>query len=138
MRVVGPNPYSNVAGRAPVRRRNSGSGFSADAQESSETSSGTGGLTALHSVDALLSLQEVGDSTSERKKALRRGHELLDELDAIHLDLLAGKLSEQRLDRLLLLLAARNPSGDSRIESVIGEIELRAQVELAKRNRSPL
>ena len=37
----------------------------------------------ITSVDALIALQEAPDATVDRKSAIRRGHDLLDELDEI-------------------------------------------------------
>ena len=138
MRVNGPNPYSNVSGRGQARRRKPGTDFSADGPAESTHTSASATVATLQGVDGLLALQEVGDAGEGRKKAVQHGHDILDELDAVHLDLLAGNVSQTRLDRLVRLLAARKPSGDSNIESIIAEIEVRAHVELAKRNRFPV
>lgn len=93
------------------------------------------GATPVSAVDALLSLQEVEDSTSEQAKdrAWARGEMLLDRLDEIRHGLLDGRLSRDTLDRLSQAVhAERIHTSDPRLAQVLDEIELRAEVELAK------
>ena len=63
----------------------------------------------------------------------RRGETLLDLLDRLRTNLLAGRVPAAHLVELAgLVRARRGTSGDARLEQIIDEIELRAQVELAK------
>jgi len=67
---------------------------------------------------------------------LRRGTDLLDRLDDLRLALLAGTISPSRLKALAdALSAGKSRSNDPRLDAIIGEIELRAAVELAKLSR---
>ncbi|MEL7529564.1 MAG: flagellar assembly protein FliX, partial [Pseudomonadota bacterium] len=68
-------------------------------------------------------------------RAARHGHSMLDSLEAVRADLLAGVVSEARLEVLASQVADRKSSGDDRIDSVLEEIELRVKVELAKLGR---
>ncbi len=135
MRVVGPNAYTAVSGRGAARKRKSGGEFAAESAPSHEPKPDSTGVGAVRGVEGLLSLQEVDDRPDQRQRAVKRGNDLLDELDGIHLDLLAGRVSDQRLERLIFLLNSRGPSGDPNLDSIIAEIEVRAHVELAKRQR---
>ncbi|HUV33207.1 MAG TPA: flagellar assembly protein FliX, partial [Devosiaceae bacterium] len=77
-------------------------------------------------------LQAVDDPLFARKKTVRRGHALLDALDAIKADLLVGRLSEGRLNRIVALVGQARAGADPTLEAIVDEIELRARVELAK------
>ena len=86
-------------------------------------------------LDALLALQAVIDDGGDgrRQAGQRRGETLLDLLDGLRGDLLAGRIPEARLVQLAGLVRTRpGTSGDARLEQIIDEIELRAEVELAK------
>ena len=93
---------------------------------------------SIRGIDALLAIQEVGTPTSgKRKRAVRRGNSMLDVLEEIRADLLAGGLSGPKLQKLLQLVREQTLStGDGDLDSVLGEIDLRARVELAKRGLS--
>ncbi len=92
--------------------------------------SGGGPIGALN---AMLSLQEVPDALDARGRARRRGEQVLDLLDRIRLGMLAGTLSEAELANLSRLVRARRDAvDDPRLAEILGEIELRAEVELAK------
>ena len=68
-----------------------------------------------------------------RRKAVKRGRGALDALDALKLGLLSGTLDTGALARLKSVTAGlAEPSGDPALDTVLAEIELRAQVELAK------
>lgn len=94
------------------------------------------GAGALGQVDALLSLQEVGNETDANRQGQRRGQELLDRLDELRLALLTGRLSVAVVERLASLVAARRAHvRDPRLAEILADIELRAAVELAKLGR---
>jgi hypothetical protein len=89
------------------------------------------------SVDALLTLQEVPDGTTGRRRAFKRGQSLLDHLDAIRVGLLTGSLSRERLAKLAQMLRQpRDEALDPAVAELLDEIELRAEVELAKLSRA--
>lgn len=89
-------------------------------------------------VDSILLTQGVGDATEERQRRLARqyGMDLLDRLEQIRADLLAGAVPKERLANLAHLMRAhkRNIS-DPHLRDIIGEIELRVEVEIAKLTR---
>jgi len=85
---------------------------------------------------ALLQIQEDPEPAGGRTAVLRRGTDLLDRLDDLRLALLAGTISPSRLKALAdALSAGKSRSNDPRLDAIIGEIELRAAVELAKLSR---
>ena len=90
----------------------------------------------LATMDAILALQGEGDPAERRRRAARRGHDLLDGLDRLKAALLSGRVSAEELKGLAARLAERREaSGDPRLDDILGQIELRAQVELAKLGR---
>ena len=91
----------------------------------------------LSGIDALLALQAVDDPLVSRRKALRRGASLVDALEGLQADLLAGQASEGRLNRLLALLGQPRDRVEPEIAALLADIELRARVELAKRGHFP-
>lgn len=127
---------SNVE-RASLRRTSAKKGSSGDTFSVSTSGdspaqmvAGPGPLTAL---DSLLALQEVEDSTQGRSKGLKRGEKLLDMLDQVRDGLLAGGIPRETLVRLSQAVAQRNDEfSDPHLQSILDEIDLRAQVELAK------
>jgi hypothetical protein len=84
-------------------------------------------------IDTLLALQGVDEPGERRRKAVKRGRGALDALDALKLGLLSGMLDPAALARLK---SAGNglaePTGDPGLDTVMAEIALRVQVELAK------
>ncbi len=110
------------------------SGFADNLQVGEEPApAGVSAAAPLSSVEALFALQEVPDATAERKRALARGDQLLDRLDDLKTGLLLGRISPDKLGELARL--ARDSSAavsDPNLRDVLQEIELRAQVELAK------
>ena len=85
------------------------------------------------SVEGLFQLQELPDALAERRRAVQRGSLLLDRLDDIRLALLGGGLSPARVAELQRVAQSeRGRVEDPRLLAVLDEIDLRAQVELAK------
>jgi len=91
------------------------------------------GPAAMTAVEGLLSLQEIADGQGGKKRALARGDKLLDALDGLRHALLAGSLPRAQLETLARLAAETTPLvDDARLQEILGEIEVRAAVELAK------
>ena len=84
-------------------------------------------------IDGLLALQGVEDPTERRKRSVARGKGALDVLDDLKLGLLSGNLDASTVNRLRTAAAnLKESSGDPGLDSVLSEIELRVEVELAK------
>ena len=96
------------------------------------------GAGALGGVDGLLSVQAAQTATDHRSRGLLMsyGDDLLERLDQIRLAMLQGTMSKERLQDLARILREkRADSDDPRLNDLIGEIELRAEVEIAKLTR---
>lgn len=90
-------------------------------------------------LETLMALQGVDrrDPREQRRRAFQRGAGALDLLDEVKLAVLSGDGGEAALLKLRALTAqAKETSGDDRLDGVLEEIDLRAQVELAKRTRA--
>ncbi len=134
------DPLSSLR-TAPIRRKDrakdAGSGsFANELAAETTDSQSLSGSGAVASVDALLALQEVGDVPTGREQARRHGEAMLIQLDELRYALLAGAMPISSLERLARTLEARNGEiADPRLSEVVGEIELRVAVELAKLGR---
>jgi hypothetical protein len=88
--------------------------------------------------DGVLAVQEVPDSTDGRARGrtVRYGEDLLDRLDEIRDGLLVGAIPKDYLaDLARTMRARRQRSDDPRLNEIIDEVELRAEVEIAKLTR---
>jgi len=86
-------------------------------------------------LDALLALQDVGEEDA-REQAKQHGERILQRLDELKLDLLEGRLSADTVEQLAGEVdRARAETDDPKLNEVLDEIDLRANVELAKLGR---
>ncbi len=83
-------------------------------------------------VSALLAVQG-DDQERQRSAAVSLGHDTLDLLDNLKIDVLSGQVSRQKLLHLASLVdKQRQNLGNPDLMNVLDHIELRARVELAK------
>lgn len=139
MKIEGPGKTSGTKGvsKSDAKKGASGSEFSGliDETPASAAASPTGATVSIGSLEALLTLQEAGDGTSEeaRKRAKQRGQMLLDQLDRVRIGLLTGGIPKSALQQIAQTVTAhRDNIMDPVLREIMDEIELRAQVELAK------
>ena len=91
------------------------------------------GASPVSALGALLAIQEVDDPLTGKRRARERGRRLLDTLDEVRVGLLTGTLPKAVLGELARLVTeARESIDDPGLQSVLDDIDLRAQVELAK------
>ena len=132
MRIQG-TAASPAPASSPTARRAASGTFSLAGDTAARAATGTSGARSVGGIDALLALQGVEEPGERRRKAVKRGRSALDALDALKLGLLSGTFDTGALARLKSVAASlAEPSGDPALDSVLAEIELRAQVELAK------
>ncbi|HJO74605.1 MAG TPA: flagellar assembly protein FliX [Rhodospirillales bacterium] len=99
---------------------------------------GVEGAGPVGAVDSIIAVQEVPNATDGRSKGvlIQYGDDLLNRLDDLRLAILDGVLSKDMLTELAHnLRQKRQNSDDPRLNDVIDEIELRAEVEIAKLTR---
>ncbi len=96
---------------------------------------------AMTGLDSLLALQAASlvdaDPVERRKRVLRRGRSLLDLLDGLKAELLGGKVSAERLQMMMGLLAEAEVAEEPGLAATMADIELRVRVELAKLGQYP-
>lgn len=118
------------------RRSVSGSGFGSLIDSETDAVSTAAPLTGagpIASVGGLIALQEAPDATQGRSKGVGRAEDLLAQLDEIRSGLLMGAIPLGRLQSLAeMIRQQRAQTDDPRLNEILGEIELRAEVELAK------
>jgi len=132
MRIHGPNGSAAAAAPATARRAAGGT-FKVGGEEAPRSAASTGGLRAISTLDALLALQGVEDFKERKKRVVAKGRNALDVLDSLKLGLLDGSVDQGMLSRLKVAAEGLDEgSGDAGLDAVLGEINLRVAVELAK------
>jgi len=118
-----------------------GDGGAADAVEGPASAS-VEAASSVSGLDSLLAVQEAGaeqDAASRQRRQARlvhHGEDVLDRLEEIRLGLLLGAIPKERLmDLAHLVRQRREQAPDRQLDALLDEIELRAEVELAKLSR---
>jgi hypothetical protein len=136
MRIVGVSPRSSTStSRASGTVAGQASAFARELGEAA--GGGPVGSTAparpLAACGAVLTLQTLPDAMERRRRQVRRGTNLLDQLDELKLALLDGRIDPHLLAGLSRTLAsALDGPNDPALDDLIQMIEVRAAVELAK------
>ena len=132
MRIHGPNGTALASAPASARR-SAGSAFTVSEQETPRNAAAASSLRAVSTVDALIALQGVEDPRERKKRAVAKGRKALDVLDTLKLGLLDGSIDGSTLARLKVAAEGLGEqTGDPGLDTVMGEIDLRVAVELAK------
>lgn len=126
--------------RAPsVRRARGGKSAASSGTFDSHLAEGARGSDALSSapppagMNALLAVQEVADISVDADRARAQGEAILDRLDDLRHGLLMGFVSKEKLQELTnLVRVGRIQVKDKNLTEILDQIELRAEVELAK------
>jgi hypothetical protein len=129
-----------VRGGTSVRRTGKSEGSSktgfAKQLSTDETPASVAGVNSsmpLAGVASVLALQEVDDATARASRGKKRAQEMLDKLEEIRLGLLSGDLPAQQIVELARTVkSARVQVDDPNLAQILDEVDLRAQVELAK------
>ncbi len=93
---------------------------------------------AVSAVNSVFSVQESSDATGHPSRAIAKqyGDEILDRLDDLRKDILFGAVPKDKLALIAQKMRAkRQQSDDPKLNAIIDEIELRAEVEIAKLTR---
>src|SRR5690554_2396566 len=132
MRIDGTGRIIPGSGRTGSSGKQSGAVFRPDEGAQPQRAQQRGAPAQSSGIDALLALQSVDDATTGRRKAVKRANQLLDSLEEIRADLLAGRISEGRLNRAVALLQQAKGHAEPGLDEIVADIELRVRVELAK------
>jgi hypothetical protein len=149
VKVEGPKSTSTVRGAGPARKTGAAGKageFSAELDKLGGADETSGpdmaeGVSGVVNVGGILAAQSVGAEGAgpdyqERKRRAQRGVELLDRLEEIRRGLLLGTVPKDRLGDLARMVREKRERGaDAVISRLLDEIELRAEVEIAKLSR---
>lgn len=134
MRIYGSSGTA-VATAPSSARRAPGGTFSVAGQDAPRNAPAATGLRSVSTLDALIALQGVDndDFNRRKKRAVAKGRNALDVLDQLKLGLIDGSIDQGALARLKVAAEGLGESsGDAGLDAVMGEIDLRVAVELAK------
>jgi hypothetical protein len=134
MRVTDRSSIANVQGTSTTSKSSAASSrFTLGGAETIGKTTATQSAAPAGALEGLLALQTVGETLERRKRAMRRGHNLLDSLDKLKIALLSGRVSAASLDILSAQLKQKRESvDDPQLEDILSHVELRAEVEIAK------
>jgi hypothetical protein len=100
-----------------------------------EESTGVEPVAAVGGIGTLLAVQGVGDTLEQeqRRRLISYGEDIIDKLEEVRHGLLMGSIPKERLIALAQMVRSRRDKvTDPRLAAILDEIELRAEVELAK------
>lgn len=140
MKITGLGGPRDVAGKQKAKKTGGGGDFADNLQDvsGSDDSGAATGASGVAAVTGLIAAQDVGNALDGRSRGLLidRGERLLDRLDEIRVAVLEGSVAKDKLVALAQhLREKRQKVDDPGLEELIDEIELRAEVELAKLTR---
>lgn len=137
MRIDTTNRTSGTGRSNAAGRSGSGVDFVPSGGAAPARVAGSMPTQAMTGLDSILALQAVEEPLTGKKKAVRRGASLLDQLDAVKADLLLGRVDIDRLDSLVDMLSELRERTMPGLDSLLDDIDLRVRVELAKFGRFP-
>jgi hypothetical protein len=107
----------------------------AETFEAAEENHAVEAPSAVTGIDALLATQAIGDALDgeQRRRLVKYGEDVLEKLEEIRHGLLFGAIPKEKLIGLAQMVRSRRDRvTDPRLAAILDEIELRAEVELAK------
>jgi hypothetical protein len=129
---TGPVRTAQQVRRAMKTSGPKGTSFSQQLDEPSEIAPSQG-VSGASSVMGVLGVQEIDDALAQASRGKMRALDILDRLEDLRIELLSGAISRDKLTQLSQVVTAhRAEVTDPRLAEVLDEIDLRAQVELAK------
>jgi hypothetical protein len=137
LRIDGTNRANNVASRSGAGRAGNGPAFVPAGEQGASRVAGAAPVAPMTGLDAILALQTVGDFRESRRRAVKRGADLLDMLEDLKADLLIGQVGPGQLESLIGQLGALREKAEPGLDAILDDIELRVRVELAKLGHFP-
>lgn len=132
MRVYAPRQPS-YAPASTASRRGAGAAFALAAENTPRAAADANAPRPAAGIEVLIALQAIDEAGERRRRAVKQGRSALDALDALKVGLLGGEIDPGALVRLKNAAAELSQhTGDARLDGILGEIGLRAAVELAK------
>ena len=130
------NKAGDLGASSKAKKASGGDSFSLYLKETMKPSSSpVGGSAGISVSDAIFAAQMVNgeEEREKRRQMLRRGDTLLEKLEEIRDGLLLGYISKDKLIEISRYVReTKINTADEKLAELIGEIELRVEVELAK------
>lgn len=140
MKVEGPSKSQKTSKSKGASGAGKTNGtFGAMVTGSAKETVGVGQTQSIAAVDALLSVQSADDPTEgkTRKRMRERGDDLINKLDDIRHGLLTGTMTVGHVLNIADVVAShREKITDPELTGVLDEIDLRAQIEIAKMKKA--
>lgn len=139
MKIEGPSKTQSTSGSkksGKVDGEGSFEDFIASAPKNTQGAAVTGSIAR---VDSLLSVQGAESPTERaaRKRMQQRGEDILKELDKLRLSILTGNMTlGQVVDIADVVSSHRERITDPRLTAILDEVDLRAQIEIAKARKA--
>lgn len=136
MKIDGPGKTQQTS-QTQRKGKTSGAGgaFGDFMTDGTSESSAAATTHSIAHIDTLLAVQEADDPAQRaaRKRMTERADTLLDELEKMRLGLLTGSLTIGHVIDIADVVAAhREKIMDPRLTAILDEIDMRAQIEMAK------
>jgi hypothetical protein len=142
MKVTRTGGARGPEGTKKTSKPSSGDGSFADSLKEASAATAdvaTPEVSGAVGVEGLLAAQGATDPTADqrhRQKLMAYGDDLLERLDDLRLGILLGRFSKEKLADLAQRLRQKREQGnDPKLDDILAEIELRAEVEIAKYTR---
>ncbi len=137
MKVGGTKGASGASGTKKTSSSSGGSNvdFSQFVNSGASETPSAGATQSIAQLDVLLAAQEVEDpmQRTARNKMRARSNNILEKLDQIRLKMLGGDLTiGHMLDVADVVASHRDKIDDPALTAIMDEVDLRAQVEIAK------
>lgn len=136
MKIEGPGKSQQTSKTKKSSKTDKGdSSFSDFLVDKSDQAKGTQAAQSITSADALLSVQASDDpgERAARQRMTNRADHILDKLERIRMHMLTGQLTVgDMIDIADMVARHRERVSDPALTAILDEIDLRAQIELAK------
>ncbi len=140
MKIEGPAKTQKSGKSDKGKKTNTGdNAFGSLVAGASQETSGAAAAQSIAKVDALLTVQGAEDPAERkaRKKMKERGDSVLRQLDHLRLGILTGNMTLGQIINLADVVAShRENINDPMMTAVLDEIDLRAQIEIAKARKA--
>lgn len=140
MKIEGPSKSQKTSKSKGASSAGKSDGtFGAMVTGGAKETAGAGQAQSIAAVDALLAVQAAEDPTEgkKRRRMKERGDDLITKLDNIRHGLLTGTMTVGHVLNIADVVAShREKINDPALTAVLDEIDLRAQIEIAKMKKA--